>query len=174
MRFYGTTYEPYPSFANINDLPLYQVYQKRASVEAPTPTLTRIGNVALIASIAFTPVAIVADMIVSIVDILFILLRKEASPDPLRTKVNEIKNLLFSKWVVSPCQQTVVAITRVGLLILGPWALDLEKMTDRLTFWMAIYLFSHWIPSQAFDKIFGARFGIQQFDIYSCTEIPED
>lgn len=157
------TYVPFPSATNGSDYLLYYTYQSRAAVENPTTYHTILGNVSLVVSVCLTPVAIVADLVVSVVDLLFILCRQEVHPSLLRVKAVEIRHLLYTKWIVSPLQQIASAIVKV---VLGP------VLMFYATSYPDGWILTYWI-SQSMSCFLPELLHAGQFDCFVSTDIKE-
>lgn len=114
-------YIPISSFSKIGECPLYLSFK---ALRSGNPELaisgTICGWIALPLSLPFTPIAIVADMVIGIVESIFVAL----SGYDLKTALD----LAIKKLVISPIQQIIVLITRIALFILIPpiWSLSYE------------------------------------------------
>ncbi len=113
-----------PSAAQLGELPSYLAYQALISGK----TFSAIGGylagfITIPISIAFTPVAIVADCIIGIAEAAFMTFKG--------AKKEDIKEVLFKKIVVSPIQQTISAIVKLACFILLPVAWTLSYVASQ-------------------------------------------
>ncbi|MGL5264570.1 MAG: J domain-containing protein [Candidatus Rhabdochlamydia sp.] len=111
-------YTVLPSASQIGELPSYLAFKALTSDNAGLAVAGYVfGFVAIPISIAFTPIAIIADIVVGIAEAIFIAY-KEAGQ-------KEVQELLFKKIITCPVQQTLSAITKTVIFLICPlfWTL---------------------------------------------------